>query len=171
MDVEPKQSLAFTTGKRRRGKPTLEDRLIARMLAPWLDEELARGMGTSLSEAHAARAAQLTGERTRRTVARRLDKLVQRAQNPRPSSLIRIVPPCREQVSDAMPLILKIRSRLLSGDSLAPRGIACLKKLLSDRCGPCYVLSETKTLTLALQEVMDWLEGDQIAPSWLHLDS
>ncbi len=66
-----------------------------------------------------------------------------------------------------MPLILKIRSRLLSGDSLAPRGIACLKKLLSDRCGPSYVLSETKTLTLALalQEVMDSLEGDQIAPS------
>ena len=32
------------------------------MLARWLDEELARGMGASLSEAHAARAEQLTGE-------------------------------------------------------------------------------------------------------------
>jgi hypothetical protein len=48
---------------------------------------------------------------------------------------------------------------------MAPRGMACLRKLLSDRCGPCYVLSETKTLTLALREVMGLLEGDRIAPS------
>ena len=64
-----------------------------------------------------------------------------------------------------MPLILEVRSRLLSGDPLAPRGIACLKKLLSDRRSPCYVLSGTKTLTLALREVMDLLEVEQIAPS------
>ena len=51
---------------------------------PWLDEELARGMGASLSEAHAARAAHLTGERARRAVARSLDTLVERAQNPGP---------------------------------------------------------------------------------------
>jgi len=49
-------------GRVQHRKPTLEDRLIARMLARWLDEELARGMGASLSEAHAARAEQLTGE-------------------------------------------------------------------------------------------------------------
>ena len=161
MEVERKQRLAVTAGKRRRCKPTLEDRLIARMLAPWLDDELARGMGAALSEAHSARAAQLTGERARRAVAHDLDTLVERAQNPRPASLIPLVPPCREQVRDAMPLILEIRSRLLSGDPMAPRGIACLKKLLSDRCGPCYVLSEAATLTLALQEVLGLLEGDQ----------
>jgi hypothetical protein len=164
VEVEPIPRLAVTARKRWRGEPTLEDRLIARMLARSLDEELARGMGASLSEAHAARAAQLTGERTRRAVARSLDKLAERAQNPRPTSLI-AVKPCREQVRDAMPLILQIRSRLLSREPLAPRGIACLKKLLSDRCGPCYERSETKTLTLALQEVMDLLEVGQIAPS------
>jgi hypothetical protein len=165
MEVEPIQRLAVTAGKRRRGEPTLEDRLIARMLAPWLDEELARGLGASLSEAHTARAAQLTSEGGRRKLARRLDALVERAENPRSASLISPVSPCREQVRDAMPLILEIRSRLLSEDPMAPRGIACLKKLLSDRCGPCYVLSAAATLTLALQEVMGLLEGDQIAPS------
>jgi hypothetical protein len=165
VEAEPEQRLAVTSRKRRRGGPTLEDRLIARMLAPWLDEELARGMGAALSEAHAARAEQLTSEGGRRKVARRLDKLVERAQNPRPPSLIPLVPPCREQVRDAMPLILEIRSRVLSGDPLTPRGIACLKRLLSDRCGPCYVPSKAETLTLALQEVVGSLEGDQIAPS------
>jgi hypothetical protein len=144
VEAEPKPSPAVTAGQCRHGEPTLEDRLVARMLAPWLDEELARGIGASLSEAHAARAEQLTGERARRAVARSLDRLVDRAQNPRPAALIPLVPPCREQVRDAMPLILKIRSLLVSGEPLAARGIASLKKLVSDRCGPCYVRSGPK---------------------------
>ena len=40
-------------------RPSVEDRLIARMLAPWLDRELAERRGGELSEAHAARAEQL----------------------------------------------------------------------------------------------------------------
>jgi len=171
VEVAPIQRLAVPAGRRRHGGPTLEDRLIARMLAPWLDDELARGMGASLSAAHAARAAQLSGERVRRAVARSLDKLVERVHDPRPRSLIKSVPPCGEQVRDAMPLILAIRSRLLSQEPLAARGIACLKRLLGDRCGPCYVPSDTNTLTQALQQVLDLLEGDQINPELLHLDS
>jgi len=103
LEVEPKHRLAVTSGKRRCGEPTLEDRLIARMLAPWLDEELARGLGASLSMAHAARAEQLTSEGGRRKLVRRLDKLVDRAQNPRPGGPIPVLTPCHEQVRDAMP--------------------------------------------------------------------
>jgi hypothetical protein len=113
VEIEPTRSRAVTPGKRRHGGPALEDRLVARMLARWLDEELARGMEASLSEAHAARAEQLTSEGGRRKVARRLDKLAERAQNLRPPSPVPLVPPCHEQVRDPMPLILSIRSRLL----------------------------------------------------------
>ncbi|MGO9905057.1 MAG: hypothetical protein ACLP4R_01895 [Solirubrobacteraceae bacterium] len=161
MQVEREPSPEFSTGGRRRHKPALEDRLIARMLAPWLDEELARGMGASLSEAHAARAEQLAGERARRRVARALDRLVDRAQNPGPACPSPLLPPSPEQVRDAMPLILSIRSRLLAGQPLAAQGIARLKTLLRDRSGACYTASDEGALTVALQEVSELLGAEQ----------
>jgi len=164
VEVQP-ETPAFISGRHHHRKPTLEDRLIARMLAPWLDAEVARGMSASLSAAHAARAEQLTGEHVRRAVARALDRLVDRAENPRPVSLIRLVPPCREQVRGAMPLIVAVRSRLLSGEPLAAQGIARLKTVLSDRCGPCYVRSGPDALAVALQEISKLLDVRQAPPN------
>jgi hypothetical protein len=157
--VEREPSPKSGTGGRDR-KPTLEDRFIARMLAQWLDEELGRGVGASLSEAHAARAEQLAGDRARRGVVRSLDRLVDRAQRPRSASLL--IQPCPEQVRDAMPLILSIRARLLSGEQLAAQGIAQLKTLLRDRDGACYLASGDDTLTAALQRISDVLDAEQI---------
>ena len=159
--VERNQGALFLPGLSRHRKPTLEDRLIARMLAPWLDEELARGMGASLSEAHTARAEQLARKRARRAVAHKLDKLVDRAHNQRLPYRIALIPPCREQVHDAMPLIVAIRSRLLSGEPLAARGVARLKTLLSDRGGPCYVHGGPQSLALALQEISELLQVEE----------
>ena len=159
VQVEREGSPEFWAGARRQRKPTLEDRLIARMLAPWLDEELARGIGASLSEAHAARAEQLIGERARRSVARSLDRLVDRARHPRCASLL--IPPCAEQVREAMPLILSIRSLLLSGKPLHAQGMARLKTLVRDRSGACYTPSGEGALTLALQEVSELLGAER----------
>ena len=161
VDVEREQGAVFLAGLTRHRMPTLEDRLIARALAPWLDEELARGMQASLSEAHTARAQQLAGKRARRTVAHRLDRLVDRAQNQRTPSRIALGSPCHEQVRDAMPLILAIRSRLLSGEPLTAQGIARLKTLLGDRRGPCYVRSGPHSLTVALQEISELLQVEE----------
>ena len=161
VQVEREPSPEFWTGGSRRRKPTLEDRLIARMLGRWLDEELARGMGASLSEAHAARAEQLAGERARRRVARALDRLVDRAQNSRPAYPSPLLPPCPGQVRDAMPLILSIRARLLAGQPLAAPGIARLKTLLRDRSGACYTVGGERALTAALREVSELLGAEQ----------
>jgi hypothetical protein len=152
--VEPRRG--GSSGSRCR-KPTLEDRLIARLLARWLDRELALGIGASLSEAHAARAEQLTGERTRRALARSLEKLVDHAEHPRSALL---VAPCREQVRDAMPLIRSIAARLRSREPVDPRGVASLKKLLSDRSGPCYLRRGPDALTLALHDILESLDGE-----------
>ena len=161
VELEQQQSSAGADERYPCGKPTLEDRLIARMLGRWLDAELARGLGASFSEANAARAQQLTTERTRKAVARTLDKLVDRAENPPPSFLIAQRAPCREQVRNAMPLILTFRSRLLSGDPLEPEEIARLKVLLADHRGPCYVPSEPDALMAALQDIARSLDiGD-----------
>ena len=163
MELEHQQSLAGSDEPVPCRKPTLEDRLTARMLARWLDAELARGVGASFSEANAARAQQLTSERTRRALALRLYRLVDRAQNPGRASLIAGRSPCRDQVDDAMPLILTIRSRLLSGEPLAVQGIARLKTLLGNYYGPCYVQGPGDALTAALREISALLDLEQLA--------
>ena len=143
---------------RRRRKPTLEDRAIARMLAPWLDRELGAGVRPSLSAAHAARAGQVTKERTRRALARSLDRLTERADDRRSRSSNWTTRPRTEQVRHTMPLILSIASRLRSEEPLAPMGIARLKTLLRDVNGPCYAPSRPGELTVALHELSDALD-------------
>jgi len=64
-----------------------------------------------------------------------------------------------------MPLILAIRSCLLSGEPLAAQGIARLKTLLSDRRGPCYVHNRPHSLTVALQEIAELLEVEETNPA------
>jgi len=66
---------------------------------------------------------------------------------------------------EAMPLILSIRSRLLSGEPLAAQGIARLKTLLSDRHGPWYIHCGQAALTAALQEISELLKVGNMPPS------
>ena len=157
MKAESEQNPILALGWRRRRKPTLEDRVIARMLAPWLDRELARGFAPTLSEAHAARAKQLAGERTRHAIARALDRLIDRAEQPRRAFLNPVVPPCRAEVREAMPLILSIRTRLHSDQPPDPQAVARLKTLLSDHNGPGYKATEPGALAVALQAVLEAL--------------
>jgi hypothetical protein len=122
----------------RRG-PTIEDRLIARMLARWLDPELVDDRGASLSEAHAARAEQLAGARMRHSVARRLDRLLERADTPQ----------------EATALIVSIASRLRSAEPLQARGVARARTLLAD---PRHAHGRRDALAAALQDVMSLLD-------------
>lgn len=133
----------------------LEDRLVARMLAPWLDRELADGAEVALSKAHAARAEQLISSRTRIAVARSLEKLLERAQTPRRSARIATVPLCREQVVEAAPLIASTVSRLRSGGRVDAQAVARLKLLIGDRRGPFYRLTRFDALAVALREISD----------------
>src|SRR6202008_2253547 len=111
MEADLDRSVMLRRGQHSPRKATLEDRLIARMLAPWLDRELAdcalanRGLANrrGLSEAHAARAEQLMSEHTRTSLARTLDRLVEGAESARPPSRLAGIPPCRDQVQEAVP--------------------------------------------------------------------
>lgn len=132
--------------------------MIARLLASWLDPELVAERGSSLSSTHAARAGQLTAEHTRRSLARALDRLLERAEHQRHTSLLAGIPPCRDQVRQAAPLIGAVAVRLRSSDALDPRGIARLKTLLGDRRGPCYASDRPDALANALREVSELLD-------------
>lgn len=126
------------------------------MLARWLDRELAAGTEPSISEAHAARAEQLTGAHVRRAVARSLDRLLERAQMTRPSTgLVLTFPPCREQILVAASEILATAARLRSGEPLDPAVVARVKVLLADRTGPCYRRSRPDALVIALRDISE----------------
>lgn len=160
MSKEQARIPASFAGPRRRREPTLEDRAIARLLAPWLDRELSAGVGASLSAAHAARVAQLTKERTRQALARSLDRLIERADHRWPRFSNWTVQPCTEQVRDATPLILSIAARLRSNEPLDALGSVRLKTLLRDVRGPCYARSRPDALTVALQDISNALDVD-----------
>jgi hypothetical protein len=106
---------------------------LARLRAPWLDRQLAAGSVPWRSPAHAARTLQLTGDRSRGALARWLERLVEHAERPPARFIISaVIPPCREQVHAALPVILATASRRLrSGAPVDARGVARLRALLS----------------------------------------
>jgi len=140
--------------------PGLPDRFAARLHAWRIDRDLAAGEVPWSTTAHAARALHLATDRRRRALAGSLEGLVERSQ--RPPSLLRSTPvePCREQVRDALPTIMEIASRLRDGAPLNPRGLAALRVLLADGCGPCYTASRLDALTVAAEQVREWLDVD-----------
>jgi len=95
---------------------------------------------------------QLTAGRTRRVVAHSLDRLIEQADAP--TARFRITPvPCSEQVWQAKAMIRATAARLRSAEPLDARGVACLRSLLADTTGPCYVPSRGDALTVALHEI------------------
>ena len=141
----------------RHRRPHWDDHIVGRLLAPCIDPELAEGTSSRSTVAHAARAAQLIGRRSRHSLARSLELLVEGAEQPELSGRRRAIPPCLEQVRDALPEIRMICAWLRSAEPIDARGVAMLHALLDDNEGPCYARSHTAALTEALQEVLRWL--------------
>ncbi len=135
----------------------LKLRLRTCLCAPWLDRELAAGVASWRSELHAARALQLTSDRNRRGLARSLERLVADTESPPAPFRGAAVPPCREQVLDALPVIRLVAARLRSGDPVHATGIARLSALLSEGAGPCYMRIKPDALTNALLDIAQWL--------------
>ena len=149
--------LAPATSRQERRHPTA--RVRARLRAPWLDRQLAMGAPTWCTPVHAARALQLTSDRSRRSLARSLARLVRDAEQ-RPVGPFGggPVPPCRIQVHNARPLLLALSAQLRAGEPVEAAGIARLRALLCDGTGPCYARIEPDALTTALQAISQWLE-------------
>jgi hypothetical protein len=146
--------------ERSRPRPRWIVRPLARLRAPWwLDRQLAARSVPWRSPAHAARALQLTGDRSRGALARWLERLVEHAERPPARFTISaVVPPCREQVHAALPVILATASRLRSRAPVDARGVARLRALLSDGAGPCYSRADPVALTVALETISQWLD-------------
>ena len=116
-------------------------------------------MASWCSPMHAARARQLTNARTRRTLARSLERLAEQADTPRPPFRTAVVQPCRPQVREARPQMLTIAQRLRSNAPVGVCGVARLQALLSNGAGPCYAPSHPDALNTELRAVADLLEA------------
>jgi hypothetical protein len=134
-----------------RGATRWHLRLLARLGGSWIDTNLAAGTPSWHSPLYVTRSLRLTSDRHRRDLARSLDRLIEHAERPPGRFMTATLPPVREQVREAMPLILEIASRLRSGEPIEARGIALLTTLLSDGAGPCYTPARPGALATALQ--------------------
>jgi hypothetical protein len=143
--------------RRRRSRHPLAP-LLARLRAPWLNRQLAAGVEPWRSPVHAARAKQLTGDRTRRMLARGLERLVEQAEEPPSLSRAAVIHPWRPGVREARPLMLTLASRLRRSAPVDPRGIAALKDLLTDGGGPVYTPGDPDTLKRQLEAIDQWLD-------------
>lgn len=121
-----------------------------------LDGDLAAGVPTWATPAHAARARRLTGRRTRAALARGLERLLAAADGPR--GLSPAVPPCADQVRAARPALLLVAARLRRDGPVGARGAAQLRVLLTDGAGPCFVDHEPGALHRALVAAHEALE-------------
>ena len=135
----------------RRHKTHWGTRIVARILAPRIDRDLARGAPSWSTVAHAPRAVRLTGSRC--SLARSLELLVEHAGQPARLRRTVAILVCREQVRDALVEIMAISALLRSGQPVDARGVAMLRGVLTDGSGPCYVRSHPAALSGALQEV------------------
>jgi hypothetical protein len=112
------------------------DRLLAAVEAPKLDRELADGAREDATQALARRARKLTAPATREQLARQLRLIVNEAHDwslPGPR-----VPPYRRQVLAAEDDLRLLASRLQSPSAVSARGVARVRLLLTDGCGPMF---------------------------------
>ena len=133
-------------------------RLSAHLRAARIERDLCAGAETWRSPAHAARAVQLSSDRSRWNLARSLDRLIEDSERRQAPFRGAALQPCREQVREALPHILEIGCRLRCGAPVNARGMAMLRQLLCDGAGPCYVRTPRGALASALESVCDMLK-------------
>jgi hypothetical protein len=112
----------------------LWDRLMARVQAPRLDSDLARGVSPDATIALALRARALVRPQTRRELAFGARRLL--AASARPSGLR--VPVCRDRVRESSEEFADLIGRLVGNGPVAVRGVALASVLLCDGNGPLY---------------------------------
>jgi hypothetical protein len=155
-DARHRASPVFVT-RRRRSRHRLAP-LLAHLRGPWLNRQLAAGVEPWRSPVHAARARQLTADRTRRMLARGLEQLVEQAEEPPSLSRAAVIHPWRPGVREARPLMLTLASRLRGSAPVDARGVAALKDLLTDGGGPVYSPGDPNTVKRQLEVIDQWLD-------------
>jgi hypothetical protein len=133
-------------------------RMSVRLHRGKLDRELAEGRASDVSDARALRARQLVGERTRRSFARSLRRLVANAERP-PTPMGSAVPLRREAIVPWREGLLGLADRLERPGPVNPCGVARVITLVTDGTGPIYSSSSERSMSNAV-----WWAADGLQP-------
>lgn len=120
-----------------RTRPTMRARAVARLRAHRFDELLAVGETGPVGSALAAHEVRLTSRREREAIARTLRRSLRDART-HVSPLSSRIPLHLSNIRAAEDIIDAITLRLHSPRPVSARGMARLRRLLSDGCGPLY---------------------------------
>ena len=118
-------------------RTSLRAHLTARLFAHRLDRQLAVGFAGSTGSALAIHAVRLESDNERYAIARVLRRAATEARHGRPPHTPSI-PVHRRNIANAEDLIDTITLRLHSPRRIGVKGMARLRLLLSDGCGPMY---------------------------------
>ncbi len=138
-------------------RASLRERLEARWRAHFLDAQLARGVAPEAGAALALRAHDLGEPRTRLALARGVQRVLDEARFPQRPSRSR-VPICKAEVVAAADELDELAKRLRGPGLLASRGLAAVRLLLTDGCGPLYLRGTGGELRVAVSRAFDALE-------------
>jgi hypothetical protein len=131
--------------------------MLARFQAGRLDRELAGGADPEQCASLAARAMQLTSEKSRRGLAASLLRL--REASTGPGAIPLRVPVRWERLSQATAELGELASHLLAPVPVPARGVAMVSQLLSDGTGPLYDAASREDLRASAQRAAEALAG------------
>lgn len=94
---------------------------------------LARGADPDESSELALRTRQLCGARTRRSLAKGIERAIAQTERYSQSAAL---PVNREEVARARPLLLCLAERLRASEDVSPRGVAIVRLLLTEDTSP-----------------------------------
>ncbi|HEX8856131.1 MAG TPA: hypothetical protein VF752_11065 [Thermoleophilaceae bacterium] len=124
-------------------RPPLHVRLSARLRRASLDRALADGTDPATSPELEWRARQLASPGTYRELAERLEEVVDEAGEPHPNAVVQID---REAVRCAREDLLTLAAQLAIADRANARGVALVRRLLTEGLSPLYVPSSPERL-------------------------
>jgi hypothetical protein len=140
----------------------LRDRLVARVRAARLDDELARGVAPEASVALLLRAQTLIAPSTRAALATQIQRILRDALSSYVWVISRVTPP-RRAVLDAADELEALAHRLVEPGPVSADGVARVRLLLTDGCGPLYAHGASQRLRTVVASARDSLEPRLVA--------
>jgi hypothetical protein len=135
----------------------LHDRVVARLRAGSLDRALAAGASPESSVPLALHAGQLCGQGERRSLARSLTRIAELARSPgSPRAQVPVSSPAVRRCERELRVLVE---RLSAPGPVGVRGVARLKRLVTDGTGPLYRPSPPGRLSHELLSALDALDA------------
>ena len=123
-----------------------------------LDREIAAGAAPESSPLRAIRAQALVRPSFRRTLARRVEQLLDEATGPPPRVAGCRIVPRSTRILEAAGALQMLIDRLRAPAPVPARGVAGVRVLLTDGAGPLYYPGDNDDLELVVLEIVRQLE-------------